>query len=109
MKKTILILAVALISCKKEKDVIPVKFASVSFYNGNIREKLTITVNGNTIGKTTLKPLGFVPDCSTDWTVKYSNTVGLYSFKAMNNDSTTIVIGQFEVKANECILIPINK
>lgn len=108
MKKLILILAVTVISCKKDKDVIPVKIGNVSFYNGNIREKMIVTINGQVIGKTAIKPLGYVPDCQTDWAVKYSDRTGFYIYEAISIDSLTTTSGSFEIKANECVIILLN-
>lgn len=108
MKKLILILAVTVISCKKDKDVIPVKIGNVSFYNGNIREKMIVTINGQVIGKTAIKPLWYVPDCQTDWAVKYTDKAGFYTYEAISIDSILITSGSFELKANDCLVIALN-
>lgn len=109
MKKIIFILAIALFSCTKKSDVHPIEQKGIAiFYNGNIREIATITINGFCIGKTSIKPLGYVPDAYSNWGVQYSAHPGKFNYEAKNNEGKLISTGEFKITENSYTFVGIN-
>lgn len=109
MKKLILLIAIALFSCNDKFDIKPIEQkGTVIFYNGNIREIATITINGFEIGRTTQKPLGYVPDINSDWAVHYTAHPGRFTYEAKNNEGGLIKTGTFVITEGTNTFVPIN-
>jgi hypothetical protein len=101
MKKYILILSVALFSCKKNNEVKPTTQTvvptptytdegSVIFYTpqypfGEYGSGVKIWINGIYIGKTSNSP-SWLPSCGSTWGVNYKKGAGTYNFHAELND-----------------------
>lgn len=39
---------------------------------------------------------------------KYTDKIGVYTYEAISIDSLTTTSGVFEIKSNECVIIPLN-
>lgn len=119
MKKLLLILAIGfIVSCKKEKPVeptpvvnsTPINNSSAVFYMYSLAWDMTVKVNGVEIDKTSMYPVGWVPNCSTvGWCVKYSDTIGTYNYEAtiVKNGVPTVKNGTVKLLKHLCVAVKI--
>lgn len=132
MKKLILLLAISLMfSCKKEKQLEPVStqtqpvvttpivtnLGKVVFYFPSKPSNykygdINVYINNNAIGKITMMPSGWVPNCNTQgFCLKSTNSIGAYEWKVIvsNSKENYTKTGTFTITENSCESINVSK